>query len=63
MKYHVRQITDRFQNEIVNGGFEGELIVDNGDFVVGEQFWTDNIIDTSHNGMYEVVGVFNDMAC
>ena len=63
MKYLVRQITDRFQNEIVNGGFEDSISIDNGTLEIGEKFWSDNVLDTSKNGMYEVIGVTNDLAC
>lgn len=62
MKYLVRQITDRFQNEIVNGGHEDSISIDNGTLEIGEKFWSNNILDNSKDGMYEVIGVVNGMA-
>ena len=57
MTCSVIQITDRFQNEIVNGGLKTSLEIDNGDFVIGECFWMNNISDDSYSGMYEVIGI------
>lgn len=62
MKYLVRRITDRFQNEIVNGGHEDSISIDNGTLEIGEKFWSNNILDNSKDGMYEVIGVVNGMA-
>ena len=62
MKYLVRQITDRFQNEIVNGGYEDSISIDNGTLEIGETFWSNNITDDSRSGMYEVIGVVNGVA-
>ena len=64
MKYHVRQITDRFQNEIVSGGKEMEITIDSGEMPsIGDTFWTNDISDDSRSGMYEIIGVLDDMAC
>ena len=63
MKYLVKQITDRFQNEIVNGACESSIEIDNGTLMIGDTFWSNNVSDDSHTGMYEVIGVVNDMAC
>ena len=64
MKYHVRQITDRFQNEIVSGGKEMEITIDSGEMPsIGDTFWTNDISDDSRSGMYEIIGVLDDVAC
>ena len=56
MEHLVRQITDRFQNEIVSGGNETVMMIDDVQ-PIGEHFWVNNISDDSKSGMYEVIGV------
>ena len=61
MEHLVRQITDRFQNEIVSGGYETTMMIDDVQ-PIGEHFWLNDTSNDSHSGMYEVLGVVNGLA-
>ena len=56
-KYLVKQIMDRFQNEIVSGNHETEIEIDNGELELGDQFWSNDISNGGYSGMYEVIGI------